>query len=95
MMLKNLHISSLLALCFIMFTPSLSQGQDVCGVSHDRWSLEDASDILDFAEAAIVGIPDCYGDNRQDCVEVRDAMWTAKDHITQVLAISRGLNCKC
>ena len=80
-----------------MLSPSLSHGQrpPPCGVSYDRWSVEAASDALDDAVAILVGVDECYDtEDYLVCRDAHNAMITARDHMTQVLAVSRGTNCR-
>jgi hypothetical protein len=97
-MLNKQHIFDLLVLFFIMFTPSLSHGQrpqPPCGVSYDRWSVTEASEALGDAVDILAGVDECYDtEDYLVCRDAHNAMTTARDHMTQVLAVSRGTNCR-
>ena len=97
-MLNKLRIFNLLIIGFVMLTPSLSHGQKpqpACGVSYDRWSVAAASDALGDAVDILAGVAECYdtGDYLV-CRDAHNAMTAARDHMTQVLAVSRGTNCR-
>ena len=80
-----------------MLNSSLSHGQrpSPCGESYDRWSVTAASDALDDAVEILAEVDECYDtEDYLVCRDAHNAMITARDHMTQVLAVSRGTNCR-
>ena len=93
-MFKKGYVINVLTICFIMTIPSLSHGIDICGQEHDRWTIDNAFVHMRNARNILGRVANCYGDDWTICRDAYSEMETARDHLTQVIMISRGVNCR-